>query len=240
MNEIAAIDVIILSYAQTDELKNVTVNAVQSLMDSESPEKIKFNVLVFESQKDLAPYQYEHTRTIYPKEEFGFHRYLNMGIKSTNSPYVCLCNNDLLFQKGWATEILNAFQQFQDVLSASPACPYYPAQIGIEPVREVWFGYRIAIEMQGSCLFFKRELLKHIGQLDPNFKFYYADDDYAQTLRVLNLRHMLVRSSIVFHLGSKTLRKQDAAFAHHLTDEQSVFYYKKWGMRLGKRWELID
>lgn len=236
MNKLVQVDVIILSYAQTDELRNITVNAVQSLINSEDPETIKFNVVVMESKKDLEPYQYAYTRTIYPEEDFNFHRYLNLGINMTSSPYICLCNNDLLFQKGWATEILNSFAQFNDVYSASPICPYYPEEKGIVSPREAWFGHRTGVEVQGACLFLKRDLLKFIGQLDPNFKFYHADDDYAHTLQVLKIRHILVKSSIVFHLGSKTLKKQNDKVKLNLTTAQDVYYEKKWFPKLGRNW----
>lgn len=236
MKKTTEIDILILSYAQTKELRNVTSQSVQSLIDSEHPQEIKFNIHVLESEKSIKPFQYEYTKTIYPEEDFNFHRYLNIGINITSSPYICLCNNDLLFQKGWASEILNAFGQFDYVYSASPICPYYPAEIGIAPVREIWFGHRAAVEIRGACLFFKRDMLKLIGQLDPNFKFYHADDDYAHTLRVLGIKHILVKSSIVFHLGSKTLKKQNSEVKLNLTDEQDIYYGKKWAHRLGLKW----
>lgn len=239
MNTFVEVDILILSYAQTEELKNMTINAVQSLIDSEDTDKIRFNIIIIESQKDIAPFQYEHTTTIYPEEEFNFHRYLNIGINLTSSSYICLCNNDLLFQKEWASEILRAFAQFPEVYSASPMCPRYPEEKDILPVKEAWLGYRVAIEVQGACLFFKRDVLKFIGQLDPNFKFYAADLDYADTLRVLNLKHLLVRSAIVFHLVSKTLIGQNAELKYHLTHEQDLFYRKKWFHRIGRNWKEI-
>ena len=239
MNSKTAIDILILSYAQTDNLKKITTHAVQSLMRSEDPEKFNFNVVVLESQKSLAPFQYEHATTVYPDEEFNFHRYFNIGINMTSSPYICLCNNDILFQKGWASQMMIAFERFKDVKSASPVCPYYPMEISTQPVSEAWFGYRVGVEVQGACLLFKREVLKSIGQLDPNFKFYSADLDYADTFRVMNYRHMLVRSSIVFHLGSKTLNKQEPDLKYHLTEEQDLYYKKKWYHRTGRNWVEI-
>ena len=132
-----------------------------------------------------------------------------------------------------------AFDRFKDVKSASPVCPYYPMEISTQPVGEAWFGYRVGIEVQGACLLFKREVLKSIGQLDPNFKFYSADLDYSDTFRVLNFRHMLVRSSIVFHLGSITLNNQEPDRKYHLTKEQDLYYKKKWHHRIGKNWVEI-
>src|SRR3569833_1367068 len=120
MQKPVEIDIIILSYANTAALKNLTIQTIDTLMASEDPDKIRFNVLIIESAKDLQPYQYDNSRTIYPKEQFGFHKYLNIGIKETNSRFVCLCNNDLIFHKNWTTEILNAMDNDPAMLSATP------------------------------------------------------------------------------------------------------------------------
>ena len=103
MEEKVSIDVVILSYAKNDYLKGLTDQTIATLMDSEDPAKIYFNVIVIESDKKLQPYQFENSTTIYPVEKFGFNKYLNIGIKETSNKYICLANNDLIFHKGWAT-----------------------------------------------------------------------------------------------------------------------------------------
>src|ERR1700761_8999095 len=116
----ANIDIIILSYAKSDLLKQMTIDAINSLETSENSEKIIFNTVVLESNKALKPFQYPRTTTIYPEEAFGYNKYLNIGIQMTHNSYVCLCNNDLIFHKNWATEILEAFDQHPELSSANP------------------------------------------------------------------------------------------------------------------------
>ena len=96
---ITEIDIIMLSYSHNEELKQMTENAIRSLIDSEDANKIKFNIILIESEKKLKPYQYPNTTTIYPNQVFGYHRYMNVGIRMTKARYVCLCNNDLYFHK---------------------------------------------------------------------------------------------------------------------------------------------
>lgn len=236
MSQKTEIDIIILSYAQNEELKMITTDCIRSLIESEDPGEIKFNIIVIESQNDMRPYQFEHTTTLYPDEEFGYHRYMNLGIKSTCAPYVCLCNNDLLFHKGWATEILQPFINFDDVYSASPACSILTPKMGIELDSGYRLGYRIRQEIAGWCLFIRRDLFKIIGELDPNYKFWCADNDYANTLWALKLNHVLVTSSIVDHLENKTLHNQSAEHQFELTEKESIYYNKKWFPRMGEGW----
>lgn len=238
-SEITEIDIVILSYAQTEELKLVTRNCLNSLMASEDPELIKFNIIVVESQKDLKPFQYEYGQTVYPDQPFGYNRYMNIGIAMTSSRYICLCNNDLLFHPQWATEILKPFHTYWDLSSASPMCTIHHTKLGMEPNIGLLPGYRERVEVSGWCLFFKRTMLKVIGHLDENFIFRHASHDYTHLLSVLDLSHVLVTSSLVDHLDHTTLNKQEPERFNQLMWEQDIYYEKKWGYRLGRKWEMI-
>ncbi|WP_442587845.1 glycosyltransferase family 2 protein [Pedobacter sp. AW31-3R] len=234
------IDIIILSYAQNEELKNTTLNCLNSLMISEAPDQIKFNVVVIESEKSIKPYQYPNSHTIYPEQAFGYHKYMNIGISVTYASFICLCNNDLVFHPFWATEILNAFYEDRYISSASPVCSIHHPKMGIELNNGIIYGYRIRFEVSGWCIFLKRDIFRLIGKLDENYLFWCADNDYANTLGVLKLRHALVTSSIVDHLENVTLNKQSEERIDELTEKGGHYFYKKWKPRLGDGWQLIS
>ena len=231
IENIIEIDVIILSYAYNDQLKSVTIDSINSLLASEDPSKIKFNIIVMESQKDLNGYQYPSSQTVYPKEYFGFHRYLNIGIEMTNAPFVCLCNNDLIYHKNWASEILKYMQDIPDLISASPICSIYHHNVGVQMYTGIWEGYQIGYEISGWCLFVKRELFGIIGKLDENFTFSSADYDYSNTLAVLGLKHGLVTSSIVDHLD-KTTRSTQTQEKQIELGARVEYFDHKWSHRL--------
>ncbi|AGA78977.1 glycosyltransferase family 2 protein [Echinicola vietnamensis] len=228
MREITEIDIIILSYAKDPALKEITENALKSLNESENNQSIKFNTIVIESEKKLRPYQYPKTKTIYPKQNFGYHKYMNIGIKMTQSEFVCICNNDLVFHKGWASEILQAFEKDPNLSSASPACSIHHPDHGIAINSGIHIGYEVRKELVGWCLFFKRDMLKVTGKLDPKFKFWFADNDYSMTLQEHGLKHALVASSIVDHLESKTLNTKSDKEKWKLTVRERFYYEYKW------------
>jgi len=234
------IDMIILSYAQNEELQQVTQNCIDSLLSSEDDTIIRFNIIVIESQKGLRPYQYRHSKTVYSDLPFTYHRYMNIGINMTSSPYICICNNDLIFNPLWATEMLNAFSKYYDLESASPFCPVHHEKMGFKKNTGVYPGYRIRYEVAGWCIFFKRALLKQTGQLDENLEFWGSDNDYVNTLFVLKIVHALVSSSFVEHLESRTLKNQPKERRNELMVEEIPYYNKKWNPRLGINWELYD
>lgn len=201
------IDIIILSYAKTAALKQITLQGIESLYLSEDPDHIQFQTLVIESNKELYPYQYPNTKTIYPDEKFGFNRYLNIGITQTSNDYVCLCNNDLIYHQNWASEILKAMEENPEIKSANPYCSSFDYHKSIKAGADIIFRHqnlKINGIITGWCLFVKRELVNKIGLLDEQFEFWYADNDYDLTLRKHKLRHALVKQSKVTHLVSQS------------------------------------
>ncbi len=228
MGEMIEIDIIILSFAQDAMLKTVTENAVSSLRESEPDSRIKFNIIIVESNRSLEPYQYPGTKTIYPRKKFGYHRYMNIGIDLTDSPYICICNNDLIFHKAWASELLKAFEEDKELKSASPYCSLHHPSQGIEVNSGNHIGYRVRKELVGWCIFFKREMLKTTGKLDPNYRFWYADDDYSMTLQKYGIKHALVSSSVVDHLESQTLKTKSEKEKRALTTREKFYYEYKW------------
>lgn len=227
-HDLIDVDIIFLSCGRTNELQMLTNNAIASLLDSQSVEVIKFNILVVESFKELEPYQYPNSKTIYPKSRFGFNRYVNIGIKSTKNKFLCICNNDLLFEKNWASEILKQFEQDDSLYSASPYCPISHPPINIKSHSGPLYGYEVRKQLVGWCIFVKRDLISKIGLFDPRYRFWYADNDYSQTLSKFSIKHALVTSSIVIHLGSATLETRSVKDQYRLTIGEKYYFEHKW------------
>ncbi|MDO9552694.1 glycosyltransferase family 2 protein [Rhodonellum sp.] len=225
------IDVIILSNASSPELKGITENAVQSLIASENPSDIQFDIVVIESNKKQEEYAYPCTRTLFPRKKFGFHKYFNLGISKTDSQYICLANNDLVFHKSWASEMLRAFDADPSLVSASPACSIHHPAHGVDLYSGIHEGLEVRKEVAGWCLFFKREMLDITGKLDEGFTFWYSDNDYINTIQKHGLKHALVSSSIVDHLESQTLKSKDEKEQFKLTHNDRFYYEYKWGKR---------
>ncbi len=218
------IDIIILSYAKDEQLKNLTIQTIDTLLASEDPEEIEFNVVVIESNKGLSPYQFTHSTTIYPEVKFGFNKYLNIGINSTNNPYICLCNNDLLFHKHWASEMLNVMQT-ENALSAAPFCPVAHVRVGYPFAQSFITSYKI---FSGWCFLIKRELINKIGLFDENFNFWYADNDYLKTLESFGIKNYMVTNSNVTHLSSETSKLLPTDAYKKLTIIPIAYYNYKW------------
>lgn len=234
------IDIIILSYGKTERLKTITQQCIESLITSEDPAKIKFDVLVIESDKSMAPYQYPNSTTIYPDVDFGYNKYMNIGIKSTSNKYVCLCNNDLIFHKNWASEIVKAMDENPKILSANPICQYFSEHLS--HTNKTILGNKSNLlrgMLTGWCIFVKRDIFNTIGLLDEQFDFWYADKDYGRTLLKHHITHALIGTSNVDHLGNQTHNALSKEKLLELTDHQKSTYEKKWGKENNGLWIKI-
>jgi GT2 family glycosyltransferase len=192
------IDIIILSYSANSYLKNKTRDCLESLMNSEENSNDLFNVLVLESQKKVN-WDHFNVKTVFPPQPYGYHKFMNFGRKMGENPYVCLCNNDLIFKKKWASEILKVSENNPKILSFSPICPKTQPLYGINENTGNYLGYDVRKYISGWCIFQKREIYDKIGDLDERYKHWYSDNDYALTLYTNRIPHCLVTSSIVEH-----------------------------------------
>lgn len=220
------IDIIILSLAKNDHLKHLTEQTIATLLASEDPAQIKFNIVVLESNKDLAPFQFENTTTIYPKEKFNFNKYLNIGIRSTSNDYICLCNNDLIFHNNWASNILQA-QKSQEIQCASTYWKeYHHGERNIAPNSPNLSGGRKIFS--GWCFLIRRSLLNKIGLFDERINFWYSDDDFCKVLEMNGIPNILVTTSEVTHVGGYSLKNIDNNQKLKYTILPQLYFEYKW------------
>lgn len=219
------VDVIIISNAKNKALYQQTQDAIKSLYNSES--SIQFKSVIIESNAQIS-YDGHDVITLHPDVPFGYNRYLNLGRKMGQTDYVCLCNNDLLFENNWATRIITAINNDPEILSASPRCnnTLYKEQIDLN--KSVIYGYDVGQHMAGWCIFQQRSIYNVIGDLDEQFIFWCADNDYAEVLKLKHIKHALIPASIVNHNPSQTIRDMTLKDRINYTHRQKIKFIKKW------------
>ena len=194
------LSIIILSKTDSEKSFQMTMACINSFMESETV--ISAEIIIIESYKNYLQSQFQYpdfVKVIIPNENFNFHRFLNIGIEAAIGDFIALCNNDLIFYKDWFSEIILVSNKNPKVLSFSPS-----GTICNEEQKNTFaLGYRVMIHIKGWCIVVKKEIFEIIGKLDETFDFYYADNDYAMTLKYHNIKHALVYNSYVEHLEKK-------------------------------------
>lgn len=190
------IDVVIISYAKDDKLKRVTMDGIESLIASEND--IQFNIVVVESNPKVSYDHYPHTITIYPGTPFNYNAYLNMGAVSGKSEYVLLANNDLTYEKGWASEILKQMSLNPAISSASPFCPQ-TQNINDWSSFSAYEGSVVRRQFAGWAFMIKRGVLEKIGYIDEGVDFWYSDNLTLDQYKYHGIFHFLIPKSVVHH-----------------------------------------
>lgn len=248
------LSVIILSKTISDNIFKTTMKCINSLEQSEKFKNNYLEILLIESNRNyLQEFSYpEHVKVIIPEQDFGFHKFLNIGIKVAKNKFIALCNNDLIFHENWFSEIKKVAKQREDILSFSPIDPRKELYKFKEPFEE---GYKVSQQIKGWCLVCRKELFNKIGLLDERFKFFYSDNDYALSLIFFNIKHAIVPSSHVVHLhrvNSKEAENKKDSFFNEVVNRKNIpkelfnsnlswilnnkrvlcdylIYHKKWG-----------
>jgi GT2 family glycosyltransferase len=203
---------IILSNTKNQSIFDMTLHCIESMIATEADNTdVEFEVLLIESNKQIHDFTYtfpEYVKVIVPKEDFNFHKFLNIGIKAATGDFVGLFNNDLIFKKNWFTEILNVKKQHPQVESFCPVdydSKFTPKSFFEE--KPYLFGYKVRRHVVGWCIIAERKMFDSTGLLDERFNFFYADDDYSLQLQKYNKKHIIVAKSEVSHLESKVSKE---------------------------------
>lgn len=219
-------DIIIISYASTEENRLVTKDCIDSILKTDN-DNYYFNIIVVEQNKNV---EYEDAMTLHYDFDFNYNKCLNYGLSHSMAKYKGLCNNDLIFHDDWADGIVFALDN--GFGSASPFCLKTHIKWK-EPENTVIGGYRIDRHVAGWCIFLTDETLSKIGKLNDGVSFWFSDNIYAEQLKREGIKHGLVCNSFVTHLGSNTLNQTNKREYYNITVGQKKKFEKEkaavWG-----------
>lgn len=190
------VDVIFLSNAKTDELRDMTQHAVDTCVAGANA--LPVNAIVVEQQAGVG---YENAQTMYRSEPFRYNAFANTAAKEGSAEWIMVANNDLVFSNGWLHALLAADHPF-----VSPKCPVDYRQ---QSITENTIGDITGQHMSGWCFMVRRELWERIGGFDECVDFWCSDDVVIEQGRAVGVLPMLVPASTVRHLGSKTFQTVD-------------------------------
>lgn len=217
-----SLSVIILSYTLDESIYEMNVDCINSLLSSETWVDDSLNIYLIESNKSCT-YEYNaRVKKIIPNEVFNFHYFLNIGIEQSNSEFIALCNNDIIFKRNWFTEILNVSEKNKNFMCFSPIDRNY-STMSYEQFpadKDFYIGWDNKCHYAAWCMVWKRKVFDIIGKLDETFNFYSADDDELMTMRKYAIDNVLVPKSEVIHLSQVVTKKVDEKNSPKIIDKE--------------------
>jgi len=116
------LDVIVLTNTKNFQYQNLTTECINSYLSS--GEKFINRILLMETNKDwdssywnsLSP----KVNCVVPAIPFNYNRFLNKALELCTSSIICISNNDVFPQKECVPNIIKAFEENPNLMSASP------------------------------------------------------------------------------------------------------------------------
>lgn len=189
------IDIIILSNTADVKYYNLLEKCIKSLKNSSN---IKTNIIVVESNSKLKTKKFkkllEIDTVIFPEQDFNYNKFLNIGLKECKNETILITNNDVFYENNTLETLYKHLDAYDSV---SPWDNNITPKLYNE--RNIYEGYEIRYNIAGYSILTKRSTLDIIGNFDERFSFWYADNDYAMSLKANKLKHALIGSASVFH-----------------------------------------
>ena len=209
-------DLIIVSQSSGKDLIQLTNNCICTARQDNAD----LNIIVVETGH---PYKYDVDKIIEYNGAFNYNRALNLGLKHAKSDVQILANNDIIFHKGWSK--IGDIMRINKYLSVC-ALSNDNRQRGFRRGNFAYEGYMIGREMAGWCIFTDKKLWKIIDKLDEKYQFWFSDNVYADQLKQNEIKHALICSIQVDHIGSRTLVRQNRLTQRQFTDNIERIYRK--------------
>lgn len=171
-------------------------------------------------------------------ENIGIAAALNVGLRHTTAPWMCLLNNDLLVTDGWLEEMLRVGSRNPAIGLINPMSNEFglhpsPAETVDDVGRRCrlthsgrWLENWQAI---GFCIMFSRRVLEEVGYWDAEVgAMFLTDTDYSLQVRRTGRVCAIAEAAYVFHQKSATIKLDPAR------DRQ---FRESWA-RLQRKWNL--
>lgn len=237
------ISIIILSYNHPDLLKKT----LDSVINRSFYPNLEIIVVDNASNKETTDLlkKYKNIKLILNKENYGFAKGNNIGLKASTGDYLILLNNDVIVTPGWISRLLFHVQKPKIGL-VGPVTNSIgnEAKINIEYNNEdqkdieltsriytsSHWGQTIEVNnIAAFCWIMSRKTYIKIGDLDERFgRGMFEDDDYCKRVKKLGLKILIADDVFVHHFGGASFKQLQSSDYQHLFNENKSKFEKKW------------
>ena len=227
------IDIVIVSDAKTDDLRQLTE---QTIYTANLDPVEGMQIYVVEQQPEVNYTAFDNVTTLHYDFPFNYNKCLNYGAKHGSNDYIAFCNNDLIFTEGWSAIMYHT--QRHRLASCSPICPRTAKEYNLGPRSGMKLASlntnrnEVRMLFAGWCFIWTRQIWGKLGGHDEGRKFWTADNASLMQLKRHNLRHGLDTEVTVHHLQSQTLDTLDEQTRYDYEWKQAQAFHKDYGVKL--------
>jgi|GEM_PF-1640784 len=187
------------------------------------------------------------------KENLGFPKAVNQGIKETRGDFVIIANNDIVFTNGWLEKMILPAENDSGIGIAGPVSNEVSglqkdenavystmdemAEYSLKN-SEINKGVTVVFpRLAFLCTLIKRKVIDAIGGLDERFSpGNYEDDDFCLRAQLAGFKGVIVKDVFIHHYGSKSFKADGIKkYSDRLEKNRNIFI-DKWGATPDEIW----
>lgn len=188
--------------------------------------KIEFEVIVSDNRStdgspELIKSNFPQVKLIENRDNLGFVRGNNIGLKQAEARYSILLNNDTIVKES----ALDKMVEFMDSNPNAGACG--PKLLNIDGTiqhqgglfsKKFWTSQKpVSVDFViGAALLVRKEVIDKVGMMDENLFFYNEDLDWCMTIRKAGWKVFFLPQAEIIHYGGFSSKK---GFNKHLQIE---------------------
>lgn len=194
-----------------------------------------------DGSRELIAQRFPQVRIIALKENYGFCRAANEGMKAASSPYVILLNNDTEVLPGFTKALVSALQLESRAFSAGAKMIqlHHPEKIDDAGNFYCALGWAFArgkdksVEYYeepdeifaacGGAVIYRKAVLERIGYLDESHFAYLEDIDLGWRAKIAGWKNIYAPEAKVLHVGSGTSGSRYNEFKVSLSSRNSIY-----------------
>lgn len=176
-----------------------------------------------DGSKDIVKEKFEEVKLIELKENFGFSRAVNEGIKITKDyKYIILLNADTKADSLFVEKLYEAIDKYDDVFSVSSKMMQMSKPDRYDGAGDLYccLGWAYALGKDkkagryekecnvfsacGGAAIYRRSIFEEIGYFDELHFAYLEDVDVGYRARIMGYRNRYTPEALVYHAGSGT------------------------------------
>ncbi|SFB13210.1 hypothetical protein SAMN05216249_11047 [Acetitomaculum ruminis DSM 5522] len=175
-----------------------------------------------DNSREIIEKEFPKVKLLKLKENYGFARAVNEGIKASKTKYVILLNNDTIVFKRFVRELLNEIRRSKKIFSSQALMLSYQEKEIIDDAGDYYnaLGWAFAREKGkninemklkngkkifsscGGAVIYNKELMEKTGYFDEEHFCYLEDVDIGYRAKILGYKNTLALKAKVLHVGS--------------------------------------
>jgi len=234
----SSLSVIIPNYNGIDHLKK----CLKSLKEQD----MKLRVVVVDNGS--VDGSVEYIKNNYPEhdliinhENLGFSTAVNQGIKSVNSDFIFLLNNDVILEKNCIKNLLSCIEADDKIFAVGSKMLQstgmeliddvgdeytllgFTKKVGNGKSSDLYTDKREIFSACAGAAIYRRAIFNEIGYFDESFFAYMEDVDISYRARIHGYKCIYCPEAVIYHVGSATSGSKYNSFKIKLAARNNVY-----------------